>query len=94
MSSIKPSEIEDKVKVPSKRKYPCKRNKGEHEWGDPKLKYPPQVTYIYKLQHSTLHTHTPYKEHKLRDCTVDVWLEITCIHCGKKHLSYLSDKIK
>ena len=30
---------DDNVKWHSKKKYPCKRNKGEHEWGEPTIKH-------------------------------------------------------
>lgn len=32
---------DDNVKWRSKKKYPCKRNKGEHEWGEPTILHKP-----------------------------------------------------
>lgn len=85
--------IDYKVKVPSKKKYPCKRNKGEHEWNKPTFKYEPDVNYIYKTDTGILQTNELCNDLKLIRAEVKVWIETSCKHCGHKVVSYLSDKI-
>ncbi len=86
---------EEIVKFPSKKKYPCKKNKGEHEWGKPKLLYDtPSVRYSYKTERGILDTDKAEKGHKLLETSITVVIEVRCIHCGKKSLSFLRDKIK
>ncbi len=41
---------DDVVKWFSKKKYPCKRNKGEHEYGEPVITFPPSIKYLYKIE--------------------------------------------
>ncbi len=79
----------------SKKKYPCKKNKGEHEWGKPKLLYDtPAVRYSYKTERGILDTSEPEKDYKLLETTIDVATEVRCVHCGKKAFSFLKGKIK
>jgi hypothetical protein len=91
---------EEIVKWFSKKKYPCKKNKGEHEWGKPELLYDtPDVRYSYKTEHGILKTSEPEntrfcKKYKLLEANVSVVTETRCIHCGKKVTSFLRDKIK
>ncbi len=91
---------EEIVKWFSKKKHPCKKNKGEHEWGKPKLLYDtPTVRYSYKTEKGILNTSEPentryFIKYKLLETTINVATEVRCIHCGKKALSFLKGKIK
>lgn len=89
---------DDNVKWRSKKKYPCKRNKGEHEWGEPTIKHEPRVRYIYN-EGSVDSPNPPDKysdieELKFSHAEISLLLETRCIHCGKKVLTYLEDKLK
>lgn len=85
---------DDKVRWPSIKKYPCKRNKGQHEYINPTLVYEPDITYIYKTDGGELHSSELHKELKYIKTKFSVFYEIRCKHCGKKQVFYLSDNIK
>lgn len=90
--------IDDNVKWRSKKKYPCKRNKGEHEWGEPTILHEPRVRYIYN-EGSVDSPNPPdrfsdIEELKFSHAEISLLLETRCIHCGKKVLTYLEDKLK
>jgi hypothetical protein len=85
--------IDEKVKWPSKNKFNCKRNKGEHEYLTPTIKYQPTVRYIYKAKNNILKSHNLENEEYLYT-EVGTVLETVCKHCGHKVLSFLSEKIK
>lgn len=84
---------EDKVKWHSKKKYPCKRGKGEHEWGEPLIKFKPEVRYTYRFERGTLDSSDLQPEYKLTRAEVKVVLETRCKNCNKKAVSYLSQKL-
>jgi hypothetical protein len=86
---------DDVVKWFSKKKYTCKRNRGEHEWGEPVITYPPKITYQYKTEGGgMLISHQPEKDRgKFLRAEISLITEVRCIHCGKKATNYLSDKI-
>jgi uncharacterized membrane protein YkgB len=88
---------EEKVKNYSLKKYPCKRNKGEHEYLEPIIKSEPSVAYIYKTKESfgTVITHSlkPRQELKLFETRVRIEIETICKHCGHKNLTFLSGKL-
>ncbi len=86
---------EEIVKWFSKKKYPCKKNKGEHEWGKPELLYGgPYIIYSYKTDISIMDTNRFTKKYELLGASVHIITETKCIHCGKKATSFLRDKIK
>lgn len=85
---------DDNVKWRSKKKYPCKRNKGEHEWGEPTFTYEPSVRYIYN--NGLLNSPEPPSKHpddKFDYAQVSGLGEVRCVHCGKKNLFLLDNKI-
>ena len=85
------------VKWPSKKKYNCKRNKGEHEYLTPIIEYKPSIRYIYKTPAGgELHSSEPQSspEYKYIRTEMTVVYKSVCIHCGKEVLSFLRDKIK
>lgn len=84
---------EDVVKWPSKKKYPCKRNKGEHEWGEPKVVYGPCIDYTYEDNNVIITSNNLDKDKKLKKVMLRYYIEVNCIHCGKKSLVFLSGKI-
>lgn len=85
---------EDKVKNYSLKKYNCKRNKGEHEYCEPIIKFDPEITYVSNTGIGTLYSHEIHKDYKYLYTTISIGLEVICIHCGHKVLSFLSNKIK
>jgi hypothetical protein len=85
---------EDKVKWPSKKRYICKKGKGEHEYLDPTIKYKPSITYIYKTTSGELHSRQINKDGLLIRTEIRIILETRCKNCGHKCVSFLSDKIK
>jgi len=88
---------EEKVRVRSKRKYTCKRNKGEHEYLKPVFVFEPSYNYIYNDDgHGQLHSSklTNDPKYKYVRTEVKVFLECVCKHCGHKALAYLTDKLK
>ena len=85
---------EEKVRVKSKKKYTCKRNKGEHEYLEPVILYEPSVRYIYKTNNGgMMFAHKHHKEYKYIKTEVSIVLECVCKHCGHKALSFMRDKI-
>ncbi len=86
---------DDVVKWPSKRKYPCKRNKGEHEWGLPCLKYGLDVRYLYENENGgVISTSEFFPEKKLINVYVEGLVELTCKHCGHKASLFIQEKIR
>ena len=86
---------EEKVKWHSKKKYNCKRNKGEHEWNKPELLYhTPDIIYVSRSKYGTLFTQTLEPENIPLYAEVSVIVQTTCKHCGKKKVLFLSEKIK
>jgi hypothetical protein len=86
---------EEKVKNYSLKKYPCKRNKGDHEYNKPVILYEPQVRYIYKCNDGTLDTDELLlePEGKLIKTEITVATKTTCKHCGKKAITFFREKI-
>ncbi len=85
---------EENVRWQSKKKYPCKPNKGEHEWGKPELLFDtPIVRYNYKSERGVLDTGEWEKDYELLEVRIEVIAETKCIHCGKKVVSFLKDII-
>ena len=85
---------DDKVKWRAIKKYPCKRNKGEHEWGEPTFTYEPKVRYIYN--NGLLSSSEPPSKHpddKFNYAEISGLSEVRCIHCNKKELRFLRSKI-
>jgi hypothetical protein len=87
---------EETVKWRTTKKYPCKKNKGEHEWGVPKLSDKElTVRYVYKREDGRItDTHEHEKEGKLIEAYVFTIAEVRCIHCNKKVILYFKDKLK
>jgi hypothetical protein len=87
---------DEAVKWPSKKKYNCKRNKGEHEYLTPTVEYKPDILYIYKTDGGELHTHQQElsPEYKYLRTEMTVVYKSVCKHCGKVMLSFLTDKLK
>lgn len=83
---------EEKVKERSLRKYTCKKNKGEHEWGEPIVKHR-AILYIYKTPRGEMHSGTLCPEYKLKGAKVSFFSETHCKHCNKKATNYFSDKL-
>lgn len=81
------------VKWPPKKKYNCKRNKGEHEFLSPLFKHKPQVRYLYKTKNGILDSGELQKEGKFIRAEISIFAETICKHCGKKYLSFLRDKL-
>ena len=84
---------EEKVKWPSKKKFTCKRNKGEHEYLSPIIKYQPSVDYVYQTKNTIMYSPRFYPEQTPVRAEVTIVLETQCKHCGHKCVSYLRDKI-
>jgi hypothetical protein len=89
---------DDVVKWHSKKKYTCKRNKGEHEWGEPVITHHPKIRYIYKegtgvLMSSKLEIERMLNGAQYQRAEISLVTEVRCIHCNKKATNYLSDKI-
>jgi hypothetical protein len=87
---------DENVKWFSKNKYPCKRNKGQHEWGKPKVMCPACVRYLYKTKSGDiLDAGELQDENRYRFIKAELLLsyEVRCIHCGKKELILFRDKI-
>lgn len=85
---------EKKVKNRSLKKYTCKRNKGEHEYLDPTIKYEPSIRYHYRHDKGWLNSGELHPEHKYLYTTISICLEAKCKHCGHKATAYMSTKIK
>jgi len=85
---------EETVKYYSKKRYNCKRNKGEHDFGEPQVTYKPQVLYIYDTGSGVLHSHRLLKEYKYLRTEIHLAFTTTCKVCGHKAVSFLVDKIK
>ena len=85
---------DDVVKCPPKKKYTCKKNKGEHEYLTPTLKYEPSVKYIYDTGDGILYSPELKNGYKYLRTELSVILETRCKYCGHKCVSYLTDKLK
>jgi hypothetical protein len=86
--------LEEKVKWPSRKKYPCKRNKGEHEYNEPVIIWPPRVRYIYEMDNkSVLDSSRLHPEYKFLKAEVTLGAETKCKHCGKKHRTWFREKL-
>lgn len=84
--------LEDQVKERSVKKYNCKKNKGEHEWGEPIIKYQ-SVRYTYKTNMGILDSDSLYKDKKLEYAKIGFMYEVFCKHCNKKNTGFLSNKL-
>ena len=85
---------EEKVKWRSLKKYPCKRNKGEHEYLEPIIKSEPSVEYVYKIEDGSIaYSNKLYPLLKLKETRVNTIVETICKHCGHKNLTFLSGKL-
>ena len=84
---------DDKVKWPSRKKYPCKRNKGEHEWLEPIITYKPVVRYSYG-NNGLLDSPELLSELLLNHAYMSLVAETRCKHCNKKVLIFFREKIK
>ena len=89
---------EERVKWFSKKKFACKKNKGEHEYLTPTIKYQPEVRYIYKTKNGILDSYEleneKYLDAEYLYAQISIGLETTCKHCGHKVLSFLREEIK
>ena len=88
---------EEKVRCRSLKKYTCKRNKGEHEYLEPTIKFEPRIRYVYVYEterKTTLTSDKLHPEYKYLYTTVSVMLEATCKHCGHKATAFFNSKIK
>ena len=88
---------EETVKNYSLKKYPCKRNKGNHEYGEPVILYEPRVRYIYKCDDGCILDTDKLllkPEGKLIRTEITLTTETACKYCGKKLLTYFSQEIK
>ena len=86
---------EEKVKWQSKKKYTCKRNKGEHEYLKPVIMFEPSVRYIYEKDNKgILDSHRLHPEYKYLRTEIHLMTEARCKHCGHKALTFFTDKIK
>ena len=85
---------EEKVRVRSKRKYTCKRNRGEHEYLEPVIVFKPMVRYLYETDRGILDSRGLHPEYKYLRTEIHLITETRCKHCGHKALSIFTDKIK
>ena len=85
---------EEKVKWLSKKKYICKRNKGEHEYLDPIMLYKPLVRYIYKTDRGILDSGKLCPENKYLRTKISVSFVTICKHCGHKAISIMVNDLK
>ena len=89
--------IEDeKVKVRHINKYPCKRNKGNHEWDIPLVKDDgAYIRYVYKLpEKRTLDSGEPtYRGINHDEAYFSIHVEVRCMWCGKTIKRILREKI-
>lgn len=83
----------DNVRWRSKKKYRCKKSKGEHEYLTPTIKYKQLVRYIYDTGTGILDAGEPQKDYKYLRTEVSIVLETVCKHCGHKCLTFFRDKI-
>ena len=85
---------DDVVKWFSKKKFNCKRNKGEHEYGEPVITFPPSIKYVYKTDNGgMLLSHELEPKYKYLRTEISIAIEARCKHCGKKSVVFLSDKL-
>ena len=85
---------EEKVRVPSKKKYNCKRNKGEHEYLEPTILYNSNIRYVYKVKNGgIMFSNEQHPEYKYIRTELSIALECICKHCGHKAISFMTDKI-
>jgi len=85
---------EEKVKWPSKKKYTCKRNKGEHEYLEPVAYFKPLVRYIYETDRGILDSGKLCPEHKYLRTEIAVAFVTVCKHCGHKATSIMANDLK
>jgi len=85
---------EEKVKWISKKKYTCKRNKGEHEYLKPAILYGPIVRYIYKTDSGILDSGKLCPEHKYLRTEIGVSFVTVCKHCGHNATSFMTNNLK
>ena len=85
---------EEKVRVRSKRKYTCKRNKGEHEYLEPVIIYKSRINYIYKTNRGILSASELQTKYKYLRTEISLGIEARCKHCGHKALTFFTDKLK
>lgn len=83
---------EEKVKTRPLKKYPCKRNKGEHEWTMPQVNHS-FVEYVYEGKLGRCYSYHFYKDLKLIEANVNLNVITHCMWCGKKSVHWLSSKI-
>ena len=85
---------EEKVKWTSKKKYTCKRNKGEHEYLDPVILFKPVVRYIYKTDSGILDSSKLCPEYKYLGTDISVAFVTLCKHCGHRANSFMIKDLK
>lgn len=85
---------DEEVKWPSKKKWPCKKNKGEHEYLEPTVYMGPSIVYIHETERGTRYSKELLKEYKLLRTELSVFYECRCKHCYHKYMVMLTDKIK
>ena len=86
---------EEKVRWQSKKKYTCKRNKGEHEYLEPVIMFEPRVRYIYETDDKgRLDSYKLEPKYKYLRTEIHLMTEARCKHCGYKALTFFTDKIK
>lgn len=84
---------EERVKWKSKKRYKCKKNKGEHYCSDPVIKYKPGIRYIYKTNEGILESERLHPEYKFMKAIISLATETRCKHCNKKFFTFFSEKI-
>ena len=86
---------EEKVKWLSKKKYTCKRNKGEHEYLDPVIMFEPSVRYIYEKDNKgRVDSYKLEPKYKYLRTEIHLMTETRCKHCGHKVLTFFTNKLK
>ena len=85
---------EEKVKWTSKKKYTCKKNKGEHEYLEPVAFFKPLVRYIYKTDRGILDSGKLCPEYKNPKTIISAVLVAVCKHCGHKAVSFINNDLK
>ena len=87
--------LEEKVKWQSKKRYTCKRNKGEHEYLKPVIMFEPRVRYIHEKDNKgILDSYRLHPEYKYLRTEIHLMTETRCKHCGHKALTFFTDKLK
>jgi hypothetical protein len=84
--------LDDKVKERPLKKYPCKRNKGNHEWETPEVIFK-AVSYVYFVPMGIMHSGQFTDKYKLKNVYVIVRTKTICKHCGKIETNFFREKL-